>query len=124
MVRTGPKVSAAKPLVMNDLAAAIADPLLQWEPFRELIEIHRLYHIPDGASAAFLRYAPGALLERHHHLGYEHIYVIQGSQTDDNGHHPAGTLVINPPGSTHRVSSPEGCTVLAIWERPVVKTEG
>lgn len=120
MARTGKEYSAGKPLIIKDLVATVADPLLQWEPFREHIEIHRLYSVPGGASAAFLRYAPGASLYRHQHLGYEHIYVIRGSQTDDNGRHDAGTLVINPPGSSHTVTSREGCTVLAIWERAVV----
>ena len=30
------------------------------------------------------------------------------------------TLVINPPGSRHRVVSDDGCLVLVIWEQPVV----
>ena len=119
MVRTGTEVNVRKPLILKDLVATVNDPSVNWEPFRERIEIHRLYNIPNGPSAAFLRYAPGARLERHQHGGYEHIYVLQGSQTDDNGQHQAGTLVIHAPGSIHQVTSPEGCTVLAIWERAV-----
>ena len=42
--------------------------------------------------------------------------VLDGSQTDDEGHYPAGTFT---PGTTHRVWSDEGCVALLIWERPV-----
>src|SRR5436189_1310 len=64
-------------------------------------------------------YRPGARIPAHVHTGYEHIFIISGSQIDQRGSHVAGTLIINPPGSGHDVHSPEGCTVLAIWERPV-----
>ena len=70
-------------------------------------------------SAAFLRYEPGAFVPHHRHRGYEHIFVIQGSQRDERGTYPRGTCVISPPGSRHRVHSDEGCLVLAIWNQPV-----
>jgi anti-sigma factor ChrR (cupin superfamily) len=44
--------------------------------------------------------------------------VLEGAQEDERGRYRAGTMVINPPGSRHRVASPEGCLVLVIWERP------
>ena len=40
-----------------------------------------------------LRYQRGASVPRHKHLGFEHICVLSGSQTDHNGEHKAGTLV-------------------------------
>lgn len=93
---------------------------LAWEAFRPGVEIHRLYPPePDGAAAALLRYQPGASVPRHLHTGFEHILVLSGSQIDDNGTYEAGTLVVNPPGTRHTVSSPEGCIVLAIWAKPV-----
>ncbi|WP_437738847.1 cupin domain-containing protein [Sorangium sp. So ce1335] len=92
-----------------------------WRRFREGVEIHRLYGSGDaGASAALLRYAPGASVPQHVHRGREHILVLAGSQSDERGHHRAGTLVVNSPGTRHSVSSAEGCIVLAIWEQPVV----
>jgi len=97
---------------------------LDWKPFRKGIEIVRLYGTPHlGASAALLRYEPGATLPHHSHTGYEHIIVLSGSQIDDNGRHNEGAVIINPPGSGHSVSNEHGCVVLAIWEHPVVFSE-
>jgi anti-sigma factor ChrR (cupin superfamily) len=91
-----------------------------WEPLRPGVDIRRLYQTSDGGpSAALLRYRPGASVPRHEHLGYEHILVLQGSQSDERGTYPAGSFIVNPPGSTHRVVSAEGCVVLIIWERGV-----
>jgi anti-sigma factor ChrR (cupin superfamily) len=72
-----------------------------------------------GPSAAFIRYQPGASVPEHAHPGYEHIFVLQGSQVDHLGSYPAGTCVMSPPGSRHSVRSDEGCLVLAIWNRSV-----
>jgi anti-sigma factor ChrR (cupin superfamily) len=94
---------------------------LAWEPFRDGIEVAWLYRNgAHGPAAAFLRYAPGAGVPLHWHAGYEHVLVLNGAQSDRNGRHAAGSLVINPPGSSHAVASEEGCVVLIIWERPVV----
>jgi anti-sigma factor ChrR (cupin superfamily) len=94
---------------------------LIWEPFRDGVGASFLYRNGDhGPAAAYLRYAPGAGVPHHFHAGYEHVLVLQGSQTDRNGRHAQGTLVINPPGSSHDVVSEDGCIVLVIWERPVI----
>jgi anti-sigma factor ChrR (cupin superfamily) len=107
-------------LVFADLVAAATEGGVRWEAMREGIEIARLYTTPDGGpSAALLRYRAGARLARHVHTGYEHIYVLSGSQTDDNGEHRAGALLIHGPGTSHTIASRHGCVVLAIWERPV-----
>jgi biuret amidohydrolase len=104
----------------NGDAERFAD--LPWSPFRAGVEILPLSGsgIPNGAHSALLRYQPGASVPRHTHSGYEHIYVLAGSQIDDKGHYRRGDLLISPPGTSHAVSSPEGCVVLAIWEKPVV----
>ena len=91
-----------------------------WEPFRPGVHIRRLYDTGDnGPAAAVLRYQPVVRTPLHTHLGYEHILVLEGEQSDERGQYFAGTVVINPPGSSHTVSSEAGCVVLIIWERGV-----
>jgi anti-sigma factor ChrR (cupin superfamily) len=91
-----------------------------WEPFRPGVQIRRLYQAGDtGPAAALLCYEPGAAIPAHEHLGYEHILVLDGAQADEHGVYPAGTLLVNPPGSAHQVASDAGCVVLIIWERGV-----
>lgn len=98
-----------------DLAA------LDWQPFRDGVEAAWLYgNGAHGPAAAYLRYQPGARIPRHWHAGYENVIVLDGSQSDHKGRYAAGSLAINPPGSSHEVWSEEGCIVLVIWERPVI----
>jgi anti-sigma factor ChrR (cupin superfamily) len=93
---------------------------LRWEPFRDGVEIYRLYGDGiTGPSAALLRFRPGGRIELHEHTGYEHIFVLSGSQVDENSEAETGSLIINPPGTSHSVLSNTGCVVLAIYERPV-----
>jgi len=94
---------------------------MTFAPFRPGIEICVLQ---DGApQVALLRYAAGARAPRHRHPGLETVLVLDGSQSDEIGHYPAGSLVLNPPGSAHSVWSDEGCTVLIQWSEPVVFLE-
>jgi anti-sigma factor ChrR (cupin superfamily) len=88
-----------------------------FEPFREGVDIHRIRHADP--AVALLRYAPGASVPRHRHGGLETVLVLEGAQTDERGHYPEGSFVLNPPGSAHSVWSDQGCTVLIQWERPV-----
>lgn len=94
---------------------------LPWETFRLGVEINYLYKDDDmGASAALLRYEAGAKVPHHSHSGYEHIFVLSGSQSDANGKYTKGSVIINPPNTSHQVSSDEGCVVLIVWEKPVI----
>lgn len=89
-------------------------------PFRAGVEKGRLFHdVETGEEVAVLRYQPGASVPPHRHDGYEYIFVLEGSQKDARGSYGPGTLVVNPPGSEHAVESPDGCVVLAIWQKPV-----
>jgi anti-sigma factor ChrR (cupin superfamily) len=107
-------------VVFGDLMRTVStEGELSWEPLREGIETSRIYATAGGASMAFVRFSPGAVLPRHHHDGYEHIFILRGSQQDDDGEYHAGALLIHPPGSSHRVISRSGCVVLAFWEKPV-----
>ena len=108
------------PIVIDNLLGEATDGSLEWEPFHPGVEIHVLYgEMSSGPCSALLRYAPGATLTRHWHVGWENILVLSGSQSDENGEHSAGSLLIHPPGSSHLVRSPKGCIVLAWWEQPV-----
>jgi anti-sigma factor ChrR (cupin superfamily) len=107
-------------VVLPALAELAQSTDFPWQPFRPGVDIHRLYGNGDqGPSAALLRYAPAASVPLHRHTGHEHIYILRGSQRDDAGTYLAGTFVIHGPGTSHAVSSPDGCIVLVIWERPV-----
>jgi anti-sigma factor ChrR (cupin superfamily) len=108
-----------QPVVLG-LAELAARPDLVWEAFRPGVDRHVLYDCsPAGPVAALLRYQPRAAIPAHEHVGFEHILVLTGAQEDERGRYEAGTLVINPPGTRHLVSSADGCVVLAIWQQPV-----
>lgn len=107
-------------ILLQDIFGIASQPdNLEWVPFREGIEIYPIYTSESGCSAALLRYAPGASIPSHEHLGYEHILVLKGEQNDQYHSYPQGTLVVSPPGTSHSVQSSSGCIVLAIWEKPV-----
>ena len=104
-----------------DLAALASGNDVKWSPWREGVDIYRLYGDGvTGPSAALLRYAPNAEGPLHEHAGYEHVFVLSGVQQDARGVYGPGTMVVNPPGSRHCVRAPAGCTVLVVWERPVI----
>jgi ChrR Cupin-like domain len=112
---TYPRIELKDLFKIAEIAGAI-----RWEPFRDGVEIYRLYG--DGVSgptAALLRYPAEGIVPLHEHIGYEHILVLSGSQRDQNGTANAGTLTINAPGTRHSVVSEAGCIVLAIYEKPV-----
>jgi anti-sigma factor ChrR (cupin superfamily) len=93
---------------------------LPWQPFQKGVDIYRLYGDGvTGPAAALLRFQPGARVALHEHAGYEHIFVLSGSQTDEKSQAAEGTLVVHPPGTVHSVLSENGCIVLAIHEKPV-----
>ncbi len=94
---------------------------IAWAPFREDVDIHRLYGDgTTGPTAALLRFRATAEIPLHVHEGYEHILVLAGRQRDEGGVLEAGTLRIHGPGTTHTVTGEAGCIVLAIYEKPVV----
>ena len=105
---------------------------MTFAPFRDGIE---MCTIAEGTpQVALLRYEPGAVraavralrapAPRHRHSGMETVLVLDGSQSDENGHYPTGSLVLNPEGSVHTVRSDEGCVVLIQWTKPVEFLEG
>jgi predicted ChrR family anti-sigma factor len=93
--------------------------VIQWEYFREGVEIYRLFTDESGCSTALLKYEPGTSVPAHEHTGYEHILILEGDQSDEQQQYRRGDLLISRPGSTHSIRSTTGCIVLAIWEKPV-----
>ena len=112
---------APRPVVLRDLLALGArHEELAWEPMYAGVDIHWIYRDgEDGPAAALIRFQPGGRVPRHEHRGYEHIFVLEGSQADENGTLAAGDVMIHAPGTRHGVASDEGCLVLAIYERRV-----
>jgi anti-sigma factor ChrR (cupin superfamily) len=93
---------------------------IPWQPFKDGVDIHRLYGDGIvGPTAALLRFREAGKVPLHDHPGYEHIIVLAGAQRDQNSEAAVGTLVINPPGTSHSVISEAGCIVLAIYHEPV-----
>lgn len=91
-----------------------------WASFHPGVKAHWFYREPDGgASAVLLRYEPGARVAEHEHVGYEHMYVVEGDEYDENGEYPAGSFVIHPPGTRHSPGSHGGCVALLVYEKAV-----
>ena len=78
-----------------------------------------LWEDTDGRhKAVLMRYAPGAVISRHRHIGDEQIWVLEGSVADDTGVCLAGNYARRPPGSVHTVTSPAGALVFAVISGP------
>ena len=110
--------SASSPWAVDLIALVGAG--LKWTPLHDGIDICRLFGDGiEGPSAAFVRYRANARLPRHEHGGYEYVFVLSGSQEDESGVYPAGTIYVSRPGSKHSVLAKDGCVAFVLWERPV-----
>ena len=90
---------------------------LPFQPFRDGIEISEI--VTGSPAVALLRYQPGASVPRHLHTGLETIIVLEGTQSDERGDYPAGSVILNPEGTVHSVWSTDGCVVFIQWQLPV-----
>lgn len=114
--------TASFPCIQVDNLFDIANRLHEfpWKPFGDGVEIHRLYGDGmTGPTAALIHFIKNAQVPRHFHEGYEHILILAGAQTDQNGRIGAGALRIHPPGTSHSVMGEAGCVVLAVYEKAV-----
>ncbi|MHB1513567.1 MAG: cupin domain-containing protein [Acidiferrobacter sp.] len=112
-----------EPLVVGPSRYVLTTPHLDldvahWAELRPGVRIRELFMGAD-LRIALLSYIPGASVPMHLHTGDEHIFVIEGSQSDEHGEYPAGSYVFNPAGSRHSVNSRDGCLVLIQWRGPV-----
>lgn len=87
--------------------------VLQWQPRGRPGVWHKPLYRQGGYRewTALLRFDAGADTPYHEHPEGEEMYVIDGSVADDDGHYPAGTWLRSPPGTGHRLRSPDGATV-------------
>lgn len=111
-----------EPLVIADLAeqARRLVGTAAWQQFRPGVAAHWLYDEgAGGPSAVLLKYDAGARVAAHEHVGYEHVLILDGDEYDEHGSYPAGSFVVNPPGSTHSPGSVGGCVALLIYEKAV-----
>ena len=77
------------------------------------VERRMLERIGDELAKAtsVVRYQPGSRFHAHVHEYGEEIFVLDGTFSDETGDYPAGTYIMNPPGSTHAPFSKSGCTL-------------
>ncbi|HWN81763.1 MAG TPA: dimethylsulfonioproprionate lyase family protein [Candidatus Udaeobacter sp.] len=71
-------------------------------------------HAEHGGSTLLLRFAPGADYPTHRHPRGEEYYVLAGTLADGSHTYRTGDYIYYAPGSVHRPSSPDGCTVLVV----------
>ncbi len=93
---------------------------LRWEPTKFPGITCKILWQDEGSGAytALFRFDPGAKLPRHRHVDLEQSFVLEGSLVDEDGTCTAGNFVWRRPGSVHSAWSPEGCLVLAMFQKP------
>lgn len=92
---------------------------LEWIERRHGVFWKTLWEDADGRHKAILaRYAPGATIPRHRHVGDEQIFVLEGSVADETGVCTAGNYARRPPGCVHTVTSPKGALVFMVTSGP------
>ena len=114
--------SITEPIVISDILkyAKKLSETADWEPFRPGVTAHWMYKEDNGGPAAvLLRYEAGARVALHEHVGYEHMFVLEGDQYDEFSSYPQGSLAVNPPGTQHSPGSKSGCLALLIYEKAV-----
>ena len=62
-------------------------------------------------ATSIVRYQPGSKFQAHTHEFGEELFVLEGIFSDETGDYPAGTYIMNPPGSAHAPFSESGCTL-------------
>lgn len=87
---------------------------LQWVDSPEPGVQRRMLDRMGGEQAkatSIVRYGPNTRFAAHCHDFGEEILVLDGELRDEFGHYPAGTYLMNPPGSSHAPYSETGCTL-------------
>lgn len=97
---------------------------LEWQEYRPGISFKILWQDPaTRRRAQMTRFAPGAQLPRHRHVGDELIFVIEGAVSDEAGTVTAGNVGYRPDGCLHTVTTRNGATVLAVLTGDIEPTD-
>ena len=68
-------------------------------------------------ATTIVRYAPGSHFSPHVHTGGEEFIVLEGIFQDEHGDFPVGSYVRNPPQSSHKPGSDDGCIIFVkLWQ--------
>jgi len=71
----------------------------------------------SGRATSIVRYAPESHFKSHVHEGGEEFLVLDGVFSDEHGDFGPGSYLRNPPGSSHRPFSKDGCTIFVkLWQ--------
>jgi len=62
-------------------------------------------------ATSIVRYAPKSHFSPHIHGGGEEFLVLEGVFQDEHGDFPAGSYLRNPPTTSHRPGSQDGCVI-------------
>jgi len=101
--------------MMTPRSQIIAVSDLEWREYRPGISFKIVWEDPPTRRRAQMtRFAPGAQLPLHRHVGDELIFVIEGAVSDESGTVTAGNMGYRPDGCVHTVSTKNGATVLAV----------
>jgi anti-sigma factor ChrR (cupin superfamily) len=65
----------------------------------------------SGLVTSVVRYRADGAFAEHGHPEGEEFLVLEGTFSDEQGDYPAGSYVLNPPGSRHKPFSRAGCTL-------------
>jgi anti-sigma factor ChrR (cupin superfamily) len=73
--------------------------------------VHLVGPAESGQVTSVVRYEPRSRFPVHDHPDGEEILVLEGVFSDEHGHWPAGTYLLNPEGFRHAPFSEPGCVL-------------
>src|ERR1700730_3502521 len=86
-----------------------------WQEYQPGLTFKILWQDPTTKRRAQMtRFAPGAQLPLHRHVGDELIFVIEGAVSDESGVGAARDVGYRPDGCVHTVTTKHGAMVLAV----------
>jgi anti-sigma factor ChrR (cupin superfamily) len=68
-------------------------------------------HTYGTEQVALEKWEPDTYLPQNIHSGGEEIFVLDGAFSDEYGYYPQGTWLRNPPNSSHKPFTQQGCLI-------------